>query len=263
MDEVLLRKPKTLLVNIGSNDGVWLLAFNGYNVDTCYYSGGNSDGELANCATAGTTTASKALADYTANMKIFATLMQKYSAGTSTVYMDLLPRPSAAANLDPATTRRLRGNPAYFAQYRNYFGLQGVRTIPGAKVAAMDALVQQTNTDVADAVCGILGSHVTFIDLPRLLSLYDSKNGHGKTIDVDLPFPKAGKTAHLDNRRVDAVHAVKTTQFHLGQGGLFSYDNMHPTAMGYTLLANAISSAAHGTAPAYGVAQGGCPIVMG
>lgn len=245
--EVLLRKPKTLLINIGSNDSVWLMAFNGFAPDTCFIPT-DPDDPAADCNVAGTTNIRHESGDLVSNMGAIARYLSQDSQDTTTVIVNLLPRPSAAGNLKNIGSQRYAADPYYFATYQNYFGTSGVRTIPGKDVKAMDDLVADTNTAIVNSMCAAFGtrpgSRIVFVDLARLLMRYDHKqNGEAKVIKIRLFVDGKWREASLNNDILGISKLPDWNGFHIVDGGLFSYDNMHPTAFGYALVANAVLNA--------------------
>lgn len=111
----------------------------------------------------------------------------------------------------------------------------------GADAKAMDDLVTTTSRQIINNMCQVLGPRrVTFVDLFGLLTKCDAKNAlnskptpqNSISINVDLgggpePVPLDNLVLHPDPRRFQ----VTGGEFSLVDGGLFSLDNMHPTAI--------------------------------
>lgn len=235
LDEVLLRKPKTLLINIGSNDGVWLMAFNGYGPATCY-STSDADNIIAQCGTPGVTSIQIEINDLVANMELIAKMLKRFTPQTR-VIVNLLPKPSAAGNLTPRliSEHGIPGGSPYFSTYENYLGLGGIHTLKGDDVAKMDAAVANANDQIVSRVCTVLSpTRVAFVDLYKLLQNYDYKNIGAPRLTVSLRVAGHIQPVTVDNRIVSADNSG------IDQGGLFGYDNMHPTVIAYALVANTV-----------------------
>ena len=246
--QAIARQPGTLLIDAGANHGVWLMAFDAYGPDTCYGRDDPNNPAYVSPGTPGSacrplrgtprTSVRGELGDWVANMTEVA--RELVPLQNTTTIVNLLGPPSAVANLAPLGDRRATGNASfYFAFYQNYLSLGTIRTVDAATVRAMDLLVAQKNQETEAAMCKILGpDHVAFVDLYALLKKFDRKNSpYAQAVQVtaDLSDKLGPRVLTLDNRVVQADPPRG-----LFAGGLFSYDNMHPTAMGYALIANAV-----------------------
>jgi lysophospholipase L1-like esterase len=253
LGEVVLRKPKKLLINIGANDGVWLMAFEGFTPGTCYALPAYTP---APCG-AGINKVSNDIAQLVINMKTIAQVLKPLN---TRIYVNLLAAPRAIANLNPVGNARLASDPKYYDKYQTFLNEQDIRTISGADVKAMDTLISQTNSQIVSAMCSVLGpQRVSFVDLFGLLTKYDAKNAPNShpnkdnSIPVKIvlgdgpkPVPFDNLVLHSDPKR----YAVTGGEFGLIEGGLFSLDSMHPTAFGYALLSNMVMAAVQAPTPA-------------
>jgi lysophospholipase L1-like esterase len=261
LGEVLARKPKNLLMNIGSNDGLWLMAFKGFTPNTCYDTVNYKP--VSPCGPS-TQSISSDMAQLVKNMRAIA---QTLAPLTTHVYVNLLGPPRAVANLNPVGFARVSGKTGYFAHYETYINDTGLQTVTGADVKAMDDLVTSANRQIISNMCQVLGPRrVTFVDLFGLLSEYDAKNAlnskptpqNSISVNVDLgqgptAVPLDNLVLHPDPRRFQ----VTGGEFSLVDGGLFSLDNMHPTAFGYGLVANRVMAAMKAPIPT----RGGCAVI--
>lgn len=252
--QVMVRQPARLLLEIGQNDGVWLMAFRGIGPDQPYTPLEFSQAAGRYVATATTTTMRKEMVDLVENMKLIAGQIPK---ATKHIYLNNMPPPSRTANLTPDGNelKNLTGAcelPAagdsspttpYFAYYVNYLtDTPGqINVLPGEKVCAMDQLVNETNAKIKNAMSEILGNRLVVVDIYDLLMKYDGKHlgaGHGIKVDLSgafgFPWP-----VELDNRIVNAGPVFGG----IISGGLMGYDNMHPTWVGYSLVAKAVLDA--------------------
>jgi hypothetical protein len=217
MAEVVARVPTRLLINIGSNDGVWMAAFEGIEPP------------------------SPELTNLIANMGEIAKLIPE---GTKYVYISNLVPPSRTPNLDPtsASMNTCAGNP-YFASYEPYVGV--VRPVSGSEACNLDGLIAGENTKIRNAVLNALKDRIArkditvkFVDFNGLLWRFDRKNHpqpgdpNAKTVNVTW----RGAARQLDNRVVHPAYAAVPKAGRPAQrasGGISGYDNMHPTMVMY------------------------------
>jgi lysophospholipase L1-like esterase len=247
--QVMLRQPERLLINIGANDGVWLMAFDGYAPNRPYQfcTFETSDGTDSGCRR---TTVEREMDDLVENMRLIAHYLP---ASIAHVYVNNLGPPSRVANLIPlpyAVPMECANDPAhpdrksvYFSGYVTYVSDQSPATITGEQACAMDRQVNRTNAAIEAAMRAVLGDRVAIVDMNGLLMRMDGKHlgpGHGVTVTLDV----AGRQqVELDNR----VVRPQTLFGDLSSGGLFGYDNMHLTFVGYALMAKQVAKtiAAH------------------
>jgi len=150
VDIVAELNPKRLLVNLGINDGLFLLLL-------------TSDG--SNYSTI----------DFSTKMANLIAELATKCGGVEHFYINLMPKPSAIANLMPLDWS---DGPAagYFGTYKSYlYGASG--TIPGELMQQIDTWVNDIlNQKIRDACAGV-GAKAHFVDLFALTAKHDFKNG--------------------------------------------------------------------------------------
>ncbi len=199
---VAARKPKRLLVNLGINDGVWTIALQA--------TGDNfSSGLLA--------ADMHTLGGHLRDMKAAGQVDQ--------IYLNLLPKPSCIANLMPRTDPdKVPGPSGYHDEYLGRLGQLG--GLSGDQMADLDdqilRLNQEMQADLIDMFKATGG--INFVDLYAMLAARDGKHFRDHApIWVDNEY--------LSNVPLESfVH----------KGGLFGLDNLHPSTVGYAVLAQTV-----------------------
>jgi hypothetical protein len=218
LEQVASRKPKRLLINIGSNNGLFGI------------------GVTANIARAGGdgVTLMQKIKEIPGQAKILAQFLHSYCADIEHIYFNLLIRPRALANLAPATDEEMWNPPPDGGYFPRYVGRLGsLNNISAKGMEELDNLVASVNSATVANMTGVLGGKIHFIDLHKWVGDYDRKHGTEKhPINLILH----GRDARLSNYPL-SVNLVGNGFRH---GGLFSLDNMHPTTPGYALIANEI-----------------------
>lgn len=213
VDLVAARKPKRLLVSIGSNEGLFEGAFTGpysakvaAKIDTI-------PAKMRNLA--------RALRDRIADDKAVPVM----------VFTNLI-KPSTLANLMPRPFNAvLPPGRKYYRQYQCTLFNSGNTT--GANIEKFDRQIARINGQMQRDVTKILATKhrkVGFADIYAMSAERDTK--HGRDIG-DLEY------VENDGDR----HHVGNYPFSLSSGfriGLYGLDNMHPTDIGYALMANEI-----------------------
>jgi lysophospholipase L1-like esterase len=214
LDIVAARRPQRLLVSIGANNGLWEMGF------AATASSGTPGGA------AGTPFDAQDVADLTELVDRLARL----PAEVEHIYINALPLPSAVANMMPVpdvSDTHKPGAEGYYPRYENRFGFN-YATLTAAQMAANNATVRAMNARLRDAAHGIARIHVVPID--DVFMAYDFKtNPAAQTIAVP------GKT--LSNLMLEG-HAPLFPDF--WRGGLMGLDGMHPTLVGYAVMAQTI-----------------------
>jgi hypothetical protein len=257
IEQVELRRPKRLLVNIGSNNGIWKVAFGLLtSLDKPYRRRDWDDTQITLREDLGRV--------YLADMRAMVERLAKVR-GLDHVYINGLLPPSRAANLMPSSrggelqqSPRPVGAAAYYDFYRPVFSLNDIKPVDGAWLGEADKLVRGVNEKVKalldefNAAPG--GTHANgsrkfvYVDVDELTGSYDYKHRGEAARRVTVPPSKGlpiDQPVHLDNR---ALRFGSTTSMpgdlgtftHLSAGGLFSFDNMHLTPAGYGLLASTV-----------------------
>jgi hypothetical protein len=147
---------------------------------------------------------------------------------TEHFYINLLPKPSALANLMP----RMDSETPTDGYFDHYLG----RRIQAGGIdrATMRAIDQFVETDLNPRIrmaFSALDPRAHFVDLYATTAAYDRKNG----IATRNVFVDNGNML-LDNHPLETIPIAGG----LKQGGLFSLDNLHPTIPGYGVLAQAV-----------------------
>lgn len=213
VDLVAARRPKRLLVSIGSNEGLFEGAFTGpysakvaARIDTI-------PAKMRNLA--------RALRDRIADDKAVPVM----------VFTNLI-KPSTLANLMPRPFNAvLPPGRKYYKQYQCTLFNSG--NTSGANIEKFDKQIARINRQMEREVKQILTTKhrkVGFADIYAMAATRDTK--HNSDIG-DLEYVES------DGDR----HRVGNYPFSLSSGfriGLYGLDNMHPTDIGYALMANEI-----------------------
>ncbi len=293
IEQVEWRRPRRLLVSIGANDGMYGLAFSGDRLGSpaCSTSGERGRRGLPRCSAE---TVERALTeDYVGNVRAILSRLSKV-AGLENVYLNALPQPSRTANLVPYK----RGdwfwyNDLLSAPGQDETDVSRKVSLTRGEMEAADGLIRTVNGLVraevaaANAAAGGMGRAVRFttVDVDARLGRYDAKGCDLKPLPeaerarckqaASLAIPPArfggGADARFDNRPIrfesetglrDGVGLRDAAGSRITQGGLFSFDNMHLSSVGYEIMADEIVSAMrrnpreHGLLPAK---VGSCP----
>jgi lysophospholipase L1-like esterase len=210
IDIVAEVKPKRLLVNIGVNDGLWTLLLMGDATDF------------------------RSLINPIAEMTKLAAVLNAKCASVQHFYINLLPKPSAIANLMPRVDNEEDPRNGYFQQYLGRLLQSG--GIDGATMREVDDWVHNEINPRIRSAFGILGPRAHFVDLYAVTADYDRKNG----IATRQVLVHNGRTQILiDNPPLQVLPIVGGQR----DGGLFGLDNLHPTIVGYGLFAQAVCDA--------------------
>lgn len=206
IDILAAAKPKRLLVNIGINDGLWTLLLLG---DATNY---------------------QHRVDPTAAMRRLAGELALRCKDIQHFYINLFPKPSAIANLMP----RADDEPLVDGYFQHYLGrLLQAGGIVGATMREIDEWVNGTLNPAIRNAFGALGDRAHFVDLYAMNKAYDRKNG----IATKSVIVQAGGTrVLLDNLPLEVLPIFGGRK----DGGLFGLDNLHPTVVGYGLIAQAV-----------------------
>ena len=199
---IAARQPKRLLVNLGINDGVWTI---------CLQATGdkfNKDQLRADMDTLG------------GHLKDMVTAGQ-----VDRVYLNLLPKPSCIANLMPRVDpQKVPGPSGYYDEYLGRLGQLG--GLSGKQMADLDAVILDLNQTLQADLTGIFGATVgiDFVDVYAMVAARDGKHFRDHA-------PIWVNNEYLSNVPLESfVH----------KGGLFGLDNLHPTTVGYAVLAQTV-----------------------
>jgi lysophospholipase L1-like esterase len=211
---VAARKPKRLLVNIGSNNGLWEMAFE------------------AN---------PRARMKFKAELRTLAKELNALPPEVEHIYFNNLGLPSTVPNLMPLPdtiewhedNKPGKGN--YYKKYENRFGF-GYGRMTGKQLQKLDERVAQANIESKDILNVAFDdkSRLHIVDLAGLLVSYDSK--HQKRTAKNVIKLKNGKT-------ITDVMINAGLFGHFRRGGTQGLDGMHPTVVGYGLMAQRVLDA--------------------
>lgn len=221
LDQVASRLPERLLINIGSNEGLFRFGMLGaYD---------NTDLDFATCAGA------QEIVRQARRLGQF--LAANLRNDLKFVYFNVLIRPRAVPNLAPyhdqdfmnnATRKALAGK--YYAEYSTKVALRAPVTPQAMK--AYDQVIKTANDEAVKAIAAELAGtpiRLVPVDLYGAIERYDSKHyGDSRAIEIR----KVGK---LVKRITNLPFASSVLKF---QGGFAGLDNMHPSAIGYAAIAN-------------------------
>jgi len=216
VDLVALRKPRRLLVNIGSNEGLFMGGLLARYDDATKASVAAIPSKMAGLANAMVTR----FGDYMPQTIVFNNLV----------------RPSAIANLTPRPFNSLPNTGGYFDRY--YGNLVNTSNIAGTLIKDFDDQIVGVNRDAEAAVrAAFKGKKVNlvFADLFGLSTRLDDKAGR----------EAAGDEIRVSLHGKDDVHLTNYPlwSFAASGGGLFGLDNMHLSTVGYAAMANTVGQA--------------------
>lgn len=224
LDLVALRKPKRLLVNIGSNEGIFM---------GCMLA--RLDDDIIRSVEA-----------IPEKMEQLATEMRRRFAPDCAplIVFNNLVRPSAVANLTQRNfASQNQGCNTYYDLY--YGNLMNSSNIRGTEVAEFDRLIAKVNAEAARKVKAVFAGdtrhRLLFADINALSKGHDDKHGCEKKSDRILVRINGREGVHLTN--------FPLWSFVASGGGLFSLDNMHLTSVGYTMMANEVGRTIAAAAP--------------
>lgn len=225
IDLVKERKPKRLLVNIGSNNGLWDMCFEARN---CRMYFGPPD----------VPPQQRSLADYNSYEQVYKLAEALASLDVPEIYFNSLARPRGVANLMPTPDHvEWTDHPedGYFPQYENRFGLAGYGTFDAATMARLDQYVAQENGRIHGILAGKLGGRLRWVDMYGFLDRIDAKHWG------DDRGWRSSKGYLLTNNMFESGFVIR-----FAHGGMFGLDGMHPTFVGYGMMARNVLSAMGG-----------------
>lgn len=215
MDMVAARLPKRLLVNIGSNNGLWDIAFEA-----------NPRGQVR----------------LRTELTELAARLNALPPNVEAIYFNNLPPPSTVPNLMPVPDRveweRKPGKGKYYAQYENRFGF-GHGTMTSKELQKLDEHVAKVNREAQQILRDAFENkaRLHFVDLAAMLKAYNSK--HERRTAKNVIKVKDGRTT----KTLSNVTTEADFWGGFARGGFMGLDGMHPTVVGYAVMAQEVTKA--------------------
>ena len=213
VDQVRDRRPRLLLVNIGSNEGLYRAAFLG----------------------AFDATTLNSVAAIPDKMAPLADQLASLPPEVEVIAFNSLIRPRTASNLMPGPRANRQGiypGAGYFSSYGPWI-ISQEGTIPAATIQNFDQLIADVNARARVLLSGKLGSRLRFVDLYAASDALDGKHYRDRAMAVRAP-----NGVNLELRNIPLTRqGVGRYDF---TGGLTGLDNMHPTVPGYAAFADAV-----------------------
>lgn len=154
--------------------------------------------------------------------------MRAPSPRTEKVVFNGLIRPSFVPNLVPnAIEENAFPNEGYFTAYGPRL-TSTQQTVTREAMRSYDDLIAEVNAESREILHETLGERARFVDLYAAAALYDGKHFRGRCLDIP------DRDTKIDNR------PITPRLFRPYIGGFTSLDNMHPSAVGYAVLADAV-----------------------
>ena len=214
LDQVRDRQPKVLLVNIGSNEGLFRAAFLGA-----------FDPQTLN-----------SVAAIPQKMEPLAEQLASLPSAVETIAFNSLVRPRTAPNLMPGSNPRgVYPGDGYFSSYGPWI-ISEAGTIPGETLRQFDQMTADVNERVRVLMANKLGARFKFVDLYAASTSLDGKHYRDRPLVVHSRTGKALELRNIPLTRQPFGPAEFT-------GGLAGLDNMHPTVPGYAAIADAVLTA--------------------
>ncbi|MFD0387357.1 SGNH/GDSL hydrolase family protein [Tistrella bauzanensis] len=206
---VASRRPHRLLVNMGANEGLFM---------TCLTAAYNQNRIIE-------------IDLIPVLLRALAERLRDHCPSIGRIYVNGLIRPRVVANLTPADVNDTGdglGDGSYLTDYCGRLGRLGRLT--QAEMVRFDNHIHAINDRMRAALADVLGSRAVFIDMYAFSDGFDAKHwGDGRA----LVMPDGPYGIRLSNLPMTAFVA---------RGGLFSMDNLHPSSVGYALMANHVGA---------------------
>lgn len=208
LDQVADRQPRILLINIGSNEGLFRAGFTG---------------DFSPETLAGVEAIPQAV-------QLLADRLKALPGRVERIVFNSLIRPRFIPNLMPSPQHEndYPGADYYFAYGPRIGSTQTL--ISNAQLKAFDELTARVNDQSRDILKDALGERVRFADIYTASLPFDGKHYMGRGLDI----PGTGRT--ISNKPI--------TPIPFGYyGGFTGLDNMHPTVPGYAIIADVVLDA--------------------
>jgi len=210
------RKPTRLIVSIGANNGLWSLAFNaagspGFDITNGLY--GPQD--VADCRT-------------------FINSLASLPQDIQHIYINALPFPSTTANMMPIPDKEINKPPKprqLWANYENRFGLT-YGTLTRTQLQKNNKTMRDLATFITSTIKKTKDPRIHIVPIDKIFLDYDYKTNRKAKF---VPAPDDQRK--LSNIMIDSYTDLAGTHWY---GGLVGLDGMHPTIVGYNLMASTI-----------------------
>jgi hypothetical protein len=212
LDIVADRKPRRLLVSIGSNNGLWSMCF-----DATPDGFGSQD---------------------VSDMRRFMAKLAALPREIQHIYVNTLALPSTVSNLMPIPDDAIQTKPEsgnFFSNYENRFGFK-YGTLTGPQIRELNEKIATVNDALIAEAAQDARIHVVRTD--QLLLDYDGKH---RTDAKVVRIPYSSKFLTFTNIMTEAAPWPEEPSFR--EGGLEGLDGLHPTVVGYALVAQKVLDA--------------------
>lgn len=216
LDWVEIRKPRRLMIQTGHNHGLWDSGFLAANTKMSY----------------------QHLKD-NAGLESLADRLARLPKHIEEIHYFLLPKVSSTANLKG----RGRRIDCYYEEYRPVLA-PVTDTHSRNQMMKIDAAVRDTNNDIKEHFRDIFekvssgsSNRLKFIDTYKLMDSYDYKNTGKSSALIDVGRSKLNNRV-LDGKPQGRRYRNRTPRkIVIGDGGFQSFDGMHPSGVGYAVMA--------------------------
>jgi hypothetical protein len=208
VDWVGVRKPKRLIINIGSNEGLFRSCFQGVMSDEIVAS----------------------IESIPEKVTELASHLHPMISDTQGIYYNHLVRPRSVPNIGPLTDySETISCSTYYSKYYPRLVPSG-DYISSKKMKEFDEVILWVSKEVEGKLRAKFGNKIQFVDLYEVSSRYDAKHNC---------FPGGVSVKH-GSKQYRLTNYPLTGMTGFVRGGLGSLDNMHPSVVGYGLIAQAV-----------------------
>lgn len=270
LDQIVFRQPRRLFINLGANNGIFRAAFSGASVTepTCDANEPRSASGKVRCdGTIHHFLTQRLVADLRSmGERLIA------EPGVEVVYVNGISRPSRPANVVVE-----KGDGGQIAYHTDLFTR---KDIPNAQMTAADNAADDANAAI-QRLLGELnekarsagaGPRFIYVDVDKAFERRDYKRCvaeqsaeacEPKRVFIEATRFNIPKSQSLDNRPMiaagsDGLAYGKNFDPKIQQGGLFSFDNMHLSSIGYELMTEAVRLAIDPSDPGLKMPAVGC-----
>ncbi|MFV0474193.1 MAG: hypothetical protein ACK5MQ_08315 [Pikeienuella sp.] len=227
IDIAAARKPRNLLMNLGSNHGIIDITLRG-----------------------GVDSGLKGLRQWAEDMAELAALLTEFGPETERFYISTVPLPSTVPNIMPpynvdVSIEPLLRKDGYYPVYDNRLGgPDDYIRFTAKEMKYLDGEVTAINNRMAAVMRRVFAragdDRLRIVRLDRLLKKYDGKHDPSRKITRDTP----GARLEFDRRRyANLAYSPSALPFSGGfkEGGLCGLDQHHPSGLGYSLYARELA----------------------